>query len=277
MMWETGPGRLQRLNAAVGKATIAYHSIPGKSPGMLFLTGYRSAMEGAKALALEAYCRDAGHAYIRFDYQGHGETGGDFESCTMSTWIADAVAVLDNVTTGPQILAGSSMGGWIMVHLALLRPERVAGLLGIAAAPDLTELLLWDLFDAATRESILAGKVWRVPSKEGGNETVVSRALIDDGRKYLVLRERIPLAVPVRLLHGLADPVVPWQLSQRLLDQIDGLDVTLTLIKGGGHRLSQPRELGVLVGAADQLFRRVEALAHASPTSAARTAASPAR
>jgi pimeloyl-ACP methyl ester carboxylesterase len=255
-----------------GNVTIAYRRIPGKSPGLMFLTGYRSSMAGAKALALEAYCRGSGRAYVRFDYQGHGETGGDFESCVLSTWIGDALAILDEATQGPQILVGSSMGGWIIVRLALLRPERVAGLIGIATAADFTETLMWDAFDTEWRMKILSGTPWRGPSAEGDSETVVTRALIEDGRRHLVLKDRIAIAQPVRLLHGTADTAVPWKLSQQLLDRLESEDATLILIKGGGHRLSKPHELGHIVRAADELVRQVEAGA-----SSASTAASPSR
>jgi pimeloyl-ACP methyl ester carboxylesterase len=249
-----------------GDVTIAYRRVPGKSPGVVFMTGYRSSMEGAKALALEAYCRASGRAYVRFDYQGHGETGGDFESLTVSTWVGDALAIVDQVTEGPQVLVGSSMGGWIMVRVALARPERVAALVGIASAPDFTETLMWDAFDTEWRMKILSGTPWRGPSAEGDSETVVTRALIEDGRRHLVLKERIPIGKPVRLLHGMADNAVPWKLSQRLLEQIDSDDATLTLIKGGGHRLSKPHELAQIVGAVDALVRQADS----SASSAAR-------
>lgn len=244
-----------------GDVTIAYRAVPGKSPGLVFLTGYRSSMEGAKALALEAYCRGSGRACVRFDYQGHGETGGDFELCTLSTWIGDALAIVDEVTKGPQILVGSSMGSWIMLRVALARPERVAALVGIASAPDFTELLMWDAFDTEWRMKILAGTPWRGPSSEGDSKTVVTRELIEDGRRHLVMKDRIAIHKPVRLLHGTADNAVPWKLSQRLLEQIDSDDATLTLIKHGGHRLSKPNELGQIVRTADELVHRVEGAA----------------
>lgn len=252
------PGDTPARDGARAAVTIAYRGIPGNSPGMLFLTGYRSSMNGAKALALEAYCRASGRAFTRFDYQGHGETGGDFESCTLSTWIGDALAVVDEITTGPLILAGSSMGAWIMVRVAQMRPERVAGLIGIAAAPDFTETLMWDAFDTPTRMAILGGKPWRSPSPDGDSEIVVSRELIEDGRKHLVLRARLAIGVPVRLLHGSADQSVPAKLSQALLNQLDCPDASLTVIKDGGHRLSRPHELGHIVRAADELCRHTE-------------------
>jgi pimeloyl-ACP methyl ester carboxylesterase len=267
---ETRPATLRRTNGA----TIAYRTIAGKSPGIVFLTGYRSRMEGAKALALEAYARAAGRAYTRFDYTGHGESEGDFESATLSTWIGDALAIVDEVTKGPLVLVGSSMGAWIMLRVALARQERVAGLLGIAAAPDFTQTLMWDLFDDATRQKIMAGEVVRSPSAEGDSETVINRALIEDGRQHLVLQGTIPLRVPVRLLHGLGDDIVPWTLSEMLLAQLEGSDASLTLIKDGGHRLSKPHELGMLIQAIDALCRLGEQQNHPG---AAASAAKPSR
>ena len=257
--------RLEARDGARAPVTIAYRSVPGKSPGVVFLTGYRSSMSGAKALALEAYCREAGRAFVRFDYQGHGETGGDFESCVLSTWIDDALSVVDKLTTGRLLLVGSSMGAWIAVRTALARPERVAGLMTIAGAPDFTETLMWDAFDTAIRTAVMEGKPWRAPSPDGDSELVVSRELIEDGRKHLVLRGRIPLPFPVRVLHGTADKSVPAKLSHKLLEQIDSPDASLTLIKDGGHRLSKPHELGHIVRAADEVCRQIEV----SETSAA--------
>ena len=251
---ETRPGTLRRSNGA----TIAYRTIPGKSPGIVFMTGYRSRMEGAKALALEAYARSTGRAFTRFDYQGHGESEGDFESANLSTWIGDALAVVDEVTSGPLVLAGSSMGAWIMLRVALARPQRVAGLLGIASAPDLTKTLMWDLFDDDLRGKIMAGEVLRFPSGEGDSETVITKAIIEDGLQHLVLDGPIPIRVPVRLLHGLADQTVPWTLSEILLAQLESADASLTLIKDGGHRLSKPHELGLLVQTMDGLCRIAE-------------------
>lgn len=264
MSSEMGPAKLRRPDGA----TIAYRTIAGKSPGILFMTGYRSRMEGAKALALEAYARGTGRAFTRFDYQGHGESGGDFESANLSTWIGDALAVMDEVTRGPLILAGSSMGAWIMLRVALARPERVAGLMGIASAPDLTKMLMWELFDEDTRDKLMAGAVLRFPSGEGDSETVITKALIEDGKQHLVLDGPIPIRVPVRLLHGLADDTVPWTLSELLLAQLESTDASLTLIKDGGHRLSKPHELGLLVQAMDGLCRIAEAQSTAGASAA---------
>jgi pimeloyl-ACP methyl ester carboxylesterase len=257
---ETRSATLRRSNGA----TIAYRTIAGKSPGIVFMTGYRSRMEGAKALALEAYARGTGRAFTRFDYQGHGESGGDFEQANLSTWIGDALAVVDEVTEGPLVLAGSSMGAWIMLRVALARPQRVAGLLGIASAPDLTKTLMWDLFDDETRDKVMAGAVLRFPSGEGDSETVITKDLIEDGSRHLVLEGPIPIRAPVRLLHGLADQTVPWTLSELLLAQLESPDSSLTLIKDGGHRLSKPHELGLLVHAMDGLCRLADGQATAA-------------
>ncbi len=244
--------------------TIAYHKVPGKLPGIVFCTGYRSNMNGTKALAVESFCRTQGRAFVRFDYRGHGESSGAFEHLTLSDWIDDAATVIDELTAGPQILIGSSMGGWIMVRAALARPERIAGLVGIAAAPDFTEDLLWQWFPAAVKEAITRDGQWRGPDPgENGILTVITRALIDDGRANLVLRDTIPLDVPVRLLHGMQDREVPWTQSQKLLERLRSTDATLTLVKAGGHRMSAPGELALLLRTVDDLCRQIETAAPA--------------
>ena len=253
-MTELTPRKLDRG----GGDTIAYHRVPGKLPGVVFCTGYRSNMNGAKVTAVESLCRTQGRACIRFDYRGHGESSGSFEHLTLSDWIADAIAVIDELAQGPQVLVGSSMGGWIMVRAALARPQRIAGLIGVAAAPDFTEDLMWRGFPPEVRAAIERDGLWRGVDPDNGILTVVTRALIDDGRMHLVLRQTIPLDVPVRLLHGMEDKEVPWVTSQRLAERLHGTDVTLTLVKGGAHRLSEPNELALLLRVLDDLCRQIE-------------------
>ncbi|HZH26503.1 MAG TPA: alpha/beta hydrolase [Azospirillaceae bacterium] len=233
-------------NLKRGNATIAYVATPGRSPGVLFLGGFKSDMTGAKATALEAFCRRTGRAFVRFDYQGHGASGGRFEDGTLSVWRDDALAVLDEVAAGPQVLVGSSMGGWIAVLAALARPGRVAGLVGVAAAPDFTEDLLWARLDADARARMLRDGFWRTPSAYSAAPYVYTHALVEDGRRNLVLRGPVPFRGPVRLLHGTADPDVPWQQSLRLLERLEGADARLTLVKDGDHRLSRPQDLDLL-------------------------------
>jgi pimeloyl-ACP methyl ester carboxylesterase len=224
-------------------SAIAYHKTPGSAPGIVFLGGFMSDMTGSKALFLENFARRRGHAFLRFDYQGHGASSGRFEEGTIGRWSADAVAALDELAEGPQVLVGSSMGGWIMLLAALARPQRVAGLLGIAAAPDFTEDLMWDAYPQEVRETLQREGVYREPSDYGEEPYTITMRLIEEGREHLLLREAIPIACPVRLIHGMADPDVPWELAIRLADRLESDDVEITLVKGGGHRLSEPEDL----------------------------------
>ncbi|WP_353858657.1 alpha/beta hydrolase [Azospirillum formosense] len=234
-----------------GAATIAYRHTPGRdpeglAPGVMFLGGFMSDMTGTKALALEAWAAGEGLSFTRFDYQGHGASSGRFDEGTIGLWADDALAVLDRVTVGPQILVGSSMGGWMMLLTALRRPERVAGLVGIAAAPDFTEDLMWDLFDESVRREILETGRWLRPSDYGPEPQPITRALIEDGRNHLLLRQPIAFDKPVRLLHGMADPDVPWQVSLTLADRLASADVRVTLVKDGDHRLSRDQDIDLL-------------------------------
>jgi pimeloyl-ACP methyl ester carboxylesterase len=234
-------------------ATIAYRRRAGATPGIVFLGGFRSNMAGAKALFLEGYCRRHDRAFVRFDYFGHGESSGDFADGTIGRWRDDALAVIDSLTEGKQILIGSSMGGWIMVLAALARPERVQALIGIAAAPDFTaDLLPRRLSKAQLREIEEKGRVM-LPSDYDPAGYLYTRALIDDGNRNLVLRGEIALTCPVRLLHGMADQSVPWRQSLRLAEQLAGSDAAVTLVKDGDHRLSRDGDLARLATVIDAL------------------------
>jgi pimeloyl-ACP methyl ester carboxylesterase len=234
-------------------ATIAYRRLPGTAPGIVFLGGFRSDMTGTKALFLEDYCRQRGRAYVRFDYFGHGASSGDVAEGVVSRWRADAIAVIDSLTEGPQILVGSSMGGWIMLLAGLAQPERVAALVGIAAAPDFTEELLWPRLSPEQRRAIGEQGAVTLPSDYDPAGYLYTRALIEDGRQHLLLGGPIPLDLPVRLLHGLADASVPWQLSLRLAERLTSRDAAVTLVKGGDHRLSSEPDLARLAQTLDGL------------------------
>jgi pimeloyl-ACP methyl ester carboxylesterase len=239
--------------ARPGDATIAYHRLEGAAPGIVFLGGFRSDMTGIKALFLEDYCRRRGRAYVRFDYFAHGQSSGDFADGTISRWRDDAVAVIDSLTEGPQILVGSSMGGWIMVLAALARPERIAALVGIAAAPDFTtDLLPNRLSDAQQLELNQTGRIV-LPSSYDPAGYLYTKALVDDGNRNVVLCGAIPLTCPVRLFHGMADESVPWRQSLKLAERLDSRDVALTLVKDGDHRLSRDEDLARLAGVLDTL------------------------
>jgi pimeloyl-ACP methyl ester carboxylesterase len=227
-------------------ATIAYVATAGKSPGVVFLGGFMSDMTGTKATMLEAFCRARGQAFLRFDYFAHGASSGRFEAATIGRWRDDAVAVLDELTRGPQILVGSSIGGWLMLLTALKRPERVAALVGIAAAPDATEDLMWPHLSPEQRETMLRDGVLRIPSAYDPKGYILTRRLIEEGREHLVLRAPLPVACPVRLIHGLQDPDVPFETSLRLAKHIASRDVTVTLVPDGDHRLSTEADLARL-------------------------------
>lgn len=238
-------------------ATIAYRRIPGKGPGVMFLTGFRSDMQGGKALAVEALCRAQRRAFVRFDYTGHGLSSGAFADGTIGRWTEDALSVLDRATDGPQVLVGSSMGGWIALLLARARPERIAGLVGIAAAPDFTEDLVRDVLDDAARARLARDGQIVMPSAYDPEPCVITRRLIDEGRNHLILRGPIPIGAPVRLIHGMEDHDVPWQTALKIAERLATADVEVTLVKGGRHRLSEPADLARLTAIVESLLGHV--------------------
>lgn len=242
-------GRLDRGDGI----ELAWAKTPGGSPTVVFLPGFRSDMTGDKATHLAAHCAAIGQAMLRFDYSGHGASAGRFETGTIGIWAADALLAIDSLTAGPLILVGSSMGGWIALLTALARPHRVAGLIGIAAAPDFTETLMWAAMTPAERAVLARDGLLEVPSEIGG-PFPITRALIEDGRRHLLLGASIALTCPVRLLHGQRDPDVPWETALRITERIAGPDVRITLVKDGDHRLSRPHDLALLTRTLDGLL-----------------------
>ncbi len=249
-----------------GGVTIAYHAsrarpgvaLPGVGlPGVVFLTGLVSDMTGTKALMLERFCCGRGQAFLRFDYRGHGASSGRFEDASVGEWADDAIAVIDRLTEGPQLLVGSSLGGWIMLLAALARPARIKGLVGIAAAPDCTEAI-WARLDPRARAEIERDGVTHLPSRYQDQPYAISRRLIEEGRRHLVLGAEIPIACPVRLIHGMADADVPWETAIRLAGRLASVDTTVTLIKDAGHRLSEPPELARIEAAIAEFDGRAE-------------------
>jgi pimeloyl-ACP methyl ester carboxylesterase len=234
-------GRLDRGDAI----ELAWSKLDGAGPTVVFLPGFRSDMTGDKATALAAFCATRGQAMVRFDYSGHGASGGRFEDGTIGIWAQDTLMVLDQLTEGKVVLVGSSMGGWLALLTALRRPERIAAIVGVAAAPDFTEKLMWDAMTFEERARIMRDGILHVPSRYG-EPTPVTRALIEEGRTHLLLDNPILLDCAVRLLHGQADPDVPWELALRNAERLTSRDVEITLIKDGDHRLSRPRDLTVL-------------------------------
>jgi len=250
-----GAGILARADGT----STAYHRIAGTSPGVVFLHGLRSDMTGGKAQALEAFCRAGGHAFVRFDCFGHGTSSGAFTDGTIGRWAADAVAVLDALTAGPQVLVGSSMGGWTALLAALARPTRVSGLVGVAAAPDFTEELMWAEFSPEQRRRLVQdGEVVLPDDYDPDRPLVVSRALIEDGRNHLLLPDAVNLACPVRLIHGQRDADVPWRTALRLADSLASADVEVILVKDGDHRLSRDHDLARMVGVVAALLGKID-------------------
>ncbi len=250
----TGAGILARA----GGTSIAYHRLEGRNPTVVFIHGYRSDMEGGKALALEEYCRREGRAFLRFDMFGHGKSSGDVEDGTIGRWADDAEAVLTELTEGPLVLVGSSLGGWIALLAALRLRRRIAGLVGVAAAPDFTEDLMWGEFTPEQKRHMLEhGHVVLENCYDPENPWTIRRPLIEEGRNHLLLRDAINLDCPVRLIQGQKDEDVPWQTSLRIADCLSGEDVVVHLVKDGDHRLSRDQDLARLVGVVDTLLGQV--------------------
>lgn len=252
-----GPGldarmRTDFLTTPQGRR-IAYARTPGQGPGVVFLGGFRSDMTGTKALHLEEWARARGRAFLRLDYSGHGQSSGAFEDGCIGDWAEDALAAFDALTDGPQVLVGSSMGGWVALLLARARPGRVAGLVGIAAAPDFTEDSLWQGMTGAERATLERdGRIER-PSAYSAEPYVFTRKLIEDGRRHLVLRGPLHLACPLRLLQGTADEDVPPSVALRLLGHAQVTDARLVLVKGADHRFSSEACLALLAGTVAEL------------------------
>ena len=218
----------------VAGRTIAYRLRPGNAPTLLFFPGYASDMEGAKALALDAFAEARGLAMLRLDYSGTGSSGGRFEDGTLERWLDEVLASVDQLTQGPLIAIGSSMGGWLALHLARLRPERVTALVGIAGAPDFTD--------------------WGLQREGGGGLTPAFR---ESGQRLLLLNDEIPVDCPVRLVHGEADDDVPLDIAFRTLRTLRSADVQVIVIKGGGHRLSEPPEIDAIMSTVAALLEHI--------------------
>lgn len=228
---------------------IAYHRSPGAGPGIVFLGGFRSDMTGTKAIFLHDWARAQGRAFLRFDYSGHGTSSGEFLDGAIGDWFEDAMAAITHLTDAPQVLVGSSMGGWISLLVARTIPERVAGLVGIAAAPDFTEDSMWAGFDAGQRAMLMQTGQVALPSDYSDGPYIITRRLIEEGRCRLVLRAPLPLPFPVRLLQGTADTDVPVSVALRLLEHATGPDIRLLLAKGADHRFSSPDCLDMITEA----------------------------
>lgn len=234
---------------------IAVRARQGGGPGLIWLSGFNSDMQGGKAQALDAWAGEHGRACVRFDYSGHGESGGAFIDGTISRWLEESLAVFGRTCKGPQIAVGSSMGGWLALLLARECQRRgtpLAGLVLIAPAPDFTEALMWAGFPDEVKHEIETTGVWMRPSQYG-DPYPITRALIEDGRKHLLLGGSINVGCPVRILQGVQDPDVPWQHAFALTHRLPSDDVVLTLIQDGDHRLSRPQDIARIIAAVAEL------------------------
>ncbi|MCP3393807.1 alpha/beta hydrolase [Bradyrhizobium sp. CCGB12] len=238
---------------------IAVRRRAGNGPGLVWLGGFKSDMQGGKALALDAWASEHGRAVVRFDYSGHGESGGDFADGTIGRWLEESVAVFERFCEGPQVLIGSSMGGWMALLLAREIKKRtstasLAGLVLIAPAPDFTEELMWKNFPPAVKQEIETKGMWLRPSDYGdGSPYPITRNLIEEGRNHLVLGSAIDLGCPVRILQGAKDPDVPWQHAFALTHRLPADDVVLTMIQDGDHRLSRPQDIARILAAVAEI------------------------
>ncbi len=244
------------IDVGSGKTSrrIAVRARKGASPGLFWLGGFKSDMGGTKAVALDAWAAEQGRACVRFDYSGHGESSGDFKDGTIGQWIEEALAVFEQFCDGPQVAVGSSMGGWMALLLARALAKKkdakakLAGLVLIAPAPDFTEELMWKNFSPEIKKQIETTGVWHRPS-DYGDPYPITRNLIEEGRKHLVLGGTIQTGCPVRILQGAQDPDVPWQHAFALTHCLPSDDVVLTLIQDGDHRLSRPQDIARLMSA----------------------------
>ena len=235
---------------SVSATLLAHHRREGRGPTLVFLPGYASDLAGTKALALDAWAAANGRAMLRFDYSGCGESPGEFEAQSLAQWRDDTLGMIDDMVEGPVVLVGSSMGGWLMLLAALARPERVAGLVGIAAAPDFTE---WG-YTPEQKSRILEDGRLELPSPYGDRPEVTTRALWESGQTLRLLDAPVALACPVRLLHGLADADVPWRISLRLMEQLRSADVQASLVKDGDHRLSREGDIALLLATVNRML-----------------------
>jgi len=256
---------LKSINVGNGPAArrIAVRLRDGKAPGVFWLGGFKSDMQGTKAVALDEWAAKTGRACLRFDYSGHGESGGAFTDGTIGRWLEDAVAVFESFAQGPQVVVGSSMGGWMALLLARELRQRaaqgtkfqgsLAGMVLVAPAPDFTEELMWKKFSADQKRQIETKGFWERPSEYSNEPYVITRALIEDGRKHLVLGGLIETGCPVRILQGVQDTDVPWQHAMELSSRLARDDVVMTLVKDGDHRLSRPEDIERLIAAVSEL------------------------
>src|SRR5689334_6907063 len=261
---EVGEGDGRRriaVRARAGGAPGSPSGAPGSTsgaPGLFWLGGFNSDMRGTKALALDEWAAAQRRACVRFDYSGHGESGGAFVDGTIGRWLEESLAVFEQFCRGPQVVIGSSMGGWMALLLAREISKRpaprasLAGLVLIAPAPDFTEELMWKSFSPEIRREIESKGVWLRPS-EYGDPYPITRNLIEEGRNHLLLGSAIEVGCPVRILQGAQDPDVPWRHVFALMHRLPADDVVLTMIQDGDHRLSRPQDIARIIAAVAEI------------------------
>jgi pimeloyl-ACP methyl ester carboxylesterase len=250
---------LKSLDLGTGSSArrLAVHVNPGAEPGLFWLGGFKSEMTGTKAEALVAWAREHRRGCVRFDYSGHGQSGGNFADGTIGRWLEDALAVFDAFCSGQQVLIGSSMGGWLALLMVRALRQRelanaaatVAGLVLVAPAVDFTQVLMWDRFPEEVKREIIERGEWKRPSAYADEPYQITRALIEEGRNHLLLGDMIETGCPVRILQGVEDPDVPWEHAVELVSRLAQDDVVLTLVKDGDHRLSRPEDIDRLIAA----------------------------
>jgi pimeloyl-ACP methyl ester carboxylesterase len=246
------------VGSGEGARRIAVRARGGGGPGLFWLGGFNSDMKGTKALALDAWAAEHGRACVRFDYSGHGESGGKFVDGTIGRWLEESVAAFSQFCEGPQVVIGSSMGGWMALLLARELAKgaagraSLAGLVLIAPAPDFTEVLMWNGFAPEVRDEIMTNGVWHRPSVYG-EPYPITRTLIEEGRNHLLLGSKIEIGCPVRILQGAQDPDVPWQHAFALAHRLPSDDVVLTMIQDGDHRLSRPQDIARMIAAVAEI------------------------
>ena len=229
-------------------------------PNFIFFAGHGSDMNGTKAIAIDQWAQENGYGCIRFDYFGHGQSSGQYLDGTIGIWKKDCLAVIDTLTTGPVFIVGSSLGGWLMMLAAQDRPNRIAGLVGIAAAPDFTDDLIWNALSDDQKAAMKRDGKIALPNPYAPEEVIYPYALITEGRDHFVLRERQQVSFPVRLLHGMEDEEVPPSTAETLAKNLDGDDVHVLLVKGAGHRFSTPEQIDILIATLSEITLRTGAV-----------------
>ncbi|XP_074070583.1 palmitoyl-protein thioesterase ABHD10, mitochondrial isoform X2 [Macrotis lagotis] len=236
---------------------LAYKKLKGKTPGVIFIPGYFSNMNGTKAVAIEEFCKSVGHTFIRFDYTGCGSSDGNFEECTVGKWRKDVLSIMDDIAEGPQILVGSSLGGWLMLHAAIARPEKVVALIGIATAVDIW-ITKFNQLSVEEKKDVEMKGTWEMPSKYSNNGIYVFKySFIKEAEFHCLLNGPIPVTCPVRLLHGMKDDVIPWQTSMKVADQVISTDVDVILRKNSDHRMKENEDIKLLVYTIDDLIDKL--------------------